>query len=178
MHLSRVSKLKQNSIAAKQPAATSSEWMFLLSLHQRNDEKFHVFDHFSIEKTICSGWKQFSLSHCSLVHRFQWSNSRLIEFYFSRILIGRKLKLIQKLFSLRKCTSHLFLRSSKAQWSRKNAPESGRNECLLFSAWDKSPKRSMFSIISPSKGRSAEEEYNFLQVTVPSSVVSNDQIAD
>ena len=106
------------------------------SLHDRNNKNFQVLDHFSIERTIYSVGKHFHWDQCSLVHRFQWQSSRLIAFDFSRILIGRKIKGLQNLFPLRKCTYDLFLGGRKTQLGQPNQPESRGNASLLFfSAW-------------------------------------------
>ena len=102
----------------------------------------------------------------------------LLKLIFSRILIGRKIKLLQKLFPKKKSTCHLFQSSKKRQFGQKKQRQRRRNECFLLLCMTEMTKNSTFSIISPSTGRSAQWENNFIGLSVYSSVVSNVQILD
>ena len=59
-------------------------------------------------------------------------NSISFFFLFSRLLIGRKIKVLEELLGTKKCTCDLFLRSNKTHSGQNNQPESRRNESFLF----------------------------------------------
>ena len=64
------------------------------------------------------------------------TNSLLFFSLFSRILIGRKVKVFEKLFALKKSLCYLFVRSNNGQSERKNRRKSGHNQSFFFSLYN------------------------------------------
>ena len=62
-------------------------------------------------------------------------STNLISFFslFSRTLFGRKIKVLQMLFLVRKSICYLFLRSNKTESGEKNRPQSRSNQSFFLS---------------------------------------------
>ena len=75
---------------------------------------------------MCSVGKYFHWNQCSLVRRFQWQNTRLIEFDFFSYSDWSK---NEDLFPMEESTCHVFLRSNPGKRKR---PETGSNESFVF----------------------------------------------